>query len=306
MYNANTYKLWFKRIICGIVALLVLVGGVMLIKSEHQVLQAFGFCLFIVGLALSYIAIMQKVPNYSFWITIIALGLAYALYAPKFFEEETVQVASNEIKENVEVKPQEEKKVEEEKAIEETKEKTQTTEKVQHKKKAREGFDFSGYPKLTGPINVIHANVFYINGRYVRLFGLDAPDNDQICSDIGGSSYNCGQEAVSWVRSWIDDNPIDCYLLEINPNGRDVAVCMWGEYDIGAGLVGAGWAIANTNETTLYKPYETKARSSMSGLWQGTFYNPSDWRKIKSEKNNFTIRRKTRKKKGSSFFNFLF
>ena len=62
---------------------------------------------------------------------------------------------------------------------------------------------------------------FYIGGRYVRLFGVDAPDNDQICSDANGSSYNCGEEAASWVRGWIDNNPIDCYLLKIEPNGQD-------------------------------------------------------------------------------------
>ena len=159
------------------------------------------------------------------------------------------------------------------------------------------------YPKITGSIEVIHANVFYINGRYVRLFGVDAPDNDQICSDAKGMSYNCGREAASWDVGRIDNNPIDCYLLQVNPNGVNVATCVWGEYDIGAGLVGAGWAIANTNETNIYAPYEAKAQANSYGLWAGTFYSPQDWRDIKSEQNNFVIKSKP---KASGWFKSLF
>ena len=174
---------------------------------------------------------------------------------------------------------------------------------LKQKKKRETGFDPSAYPKISGSANVIHAHVFYIGGRYVRLFGVDAPDNDQICSDANGSSYNCGEEAASWVRGWIDNNPIDCYLLKIEPNGQDLATCVWGEYDIGAGLVGAGWALANTRESDIYRPYEAKAKSESSGLWQGTFYAPEDWRDIKRRRNDFTIKRTT-VSKGGGFFDF--
>ena len=181
--------------------------------------------------------------------------------------------------------------------------KQEKTPRKEQKKKRETGFDPSAYPKISGSANVIHAHVFYIGGRYVRLFGVDAPDNDQICSDANGSSYNCGEEAASWVRGWIDNNPIDCYLLKIEPNGQDLATCVWGEYDIGAGLVGAGWALANTRESDIYRPYEAKAKSESSGLWQGTFYAPEDWRDIKRRRNDFTIKRTT-VSKGGGFFDF--
>jgi endonuclease YncB( thermonuclease family) len=164
--------------------------------------------------------------------------------------------------------------------------------------------NLAAYPKISGSATVLHAHVFYIGGRYVRLYGVDAPDNDQLCSDVNGSSYNCGEVAASWVRSWIDNNSMDCYLLKIEPNGQDLATCMWGEYDIGAALVGAGWGIANTRETKIYKPYEVKAQSESSGLWGGTFYTPSDWRDIKRHRNDFTV--KTRNSSGGGFFGSLF
>jgi endonuclease YncB( thermonuclease family) len=89
--------------------------------------------------------------------------------------------------------------------------------------------------------------------------------------------------------------------LKVNPNGVDVATCVWGEYDIGAGLVSAGWAIANTNETDIYAPYEAKAQANASGLWSGSFYSPQDWREIKKEQNNFVIKRSSNVGK---WFNF--
>lgn len=229
-------------------------------------------------------------PKYNFWITLTAAGLAYALYS-------THNEMLGQEKEIIDARLEYE--LEKSRSLS----KQEKTPRKEQKKKRETGFAPSAYPKINGSANVIHAHVFYIGGRYVRLFGVDAPDNDQICSDANGSSYNCGEEAASWVRGWIDNNPIDCYLLKIEPNGQDLATCVWGEYDIGAGLVGAGWALANTRESDIYRPYEAKAKSESSGLWQGTFYAPEDWRDIKRRRNDFTIKRTT-VSKGGGFFDF--
>lgn len=285
--------LWVKRTVCGIVALIFIILGAKLTNGSSQAWQAIGFCIFVGGITLAYIAVMQTMPNYNFWVTLTALGLAYALFVTKtsvMSEEEDPEVVSSRI----------------EKELEKSKDlmgKSDTTEKKKKEQKKSTGFNLAAYPKISGSATVINANLFYIGGRYVRLYGVDAPDSDQICSDASGASYNCGEEALSWVRGWIDDNPIDCYLLKIEPKGQDLATCVWGEYDIGAALVGAGWGIVNAKETDIYRPYEAKAQSEFSGLWQGTFYSPEDWRDIKRRRNDFTIRR-TRVSTGGGLFNF--
>ena len=271
---------WVKRIVCGIIALCLLCGGIKLFSFNSYVLQIIAFCLIIMGIALSYIAIIQRMPKYNFWITLVALGLGFALFAPNNFIINNTKKIPN--------KPN--KSFEKKSAINEKK----------INKKSPE-FKFAGYPKISGQIDVINANLFYINGRYVRLYGVDSPDNDQICSDARESSYNCGEEAVSWVRNWIDDNYIDCYLLKVTPNATDIGVCVWGQYDIGEAIVKSGWGLANTDETKMYAHQEAKARKSLSGLWQGSFYTPEDWRKIKKDTHNFKIKRK---KSFGSFFNF--
>lgn len=271
--------LWAKRIACGIIALCLLCGGIKLFDFESYVLQIIGFCLLVLGTALCYIAVIQRMPKYNFWVTLVALGFGFALFVPRDFIASLSAPSSDEKAETFEKK-------------------SARKEKKQRKKTE---FKYSGYPKISGQIDVISANIFYIKGRYVRLYGVDAPDTDQICSDAKGSSYNCGTEAASWVRSWIDDNIIDCYILKVTPNASDIGVCMWGQYDIGEALVKSGWGIANSNETKMYVPHEMKAQKAYSGLWQGSFYTPEDWRKIKKETHNFKIKRK---KSFGSFFSF--
>ena len=274
-----------KRVLCGIVGLFLIVLGALMTNNHLFVWQTLGFCVFVIGVTLDYIAIKQTLPNYSFWVTLIAIGLAYALLITR--------VSFSPLEDNVE----------NHQTVSAQKKDTTKPQKENRKKNKKSDFKLAAYPKISGSITVIHAHVFYINGRYVKLFGVDAPDNDQLCADSAGSSYNCGEVAASWVRNWIDNNVIDCYLLKVEPRGYDLATCIWGDYDIGAGLVGAGWGLADTRETSIYKPYEAKAQSEGSGLWSGTFYLPEDWRNIKRHQNDFTIKRTTRSR-GKSFFNF--
>ena len=268
--------LWFKRLVCGIVALMLIVISISLLGNFGFWRILFGVLSLVSGITLSYIAIMQGVPKYSFWITLLAITLSVALYF-SYFPKSDVVATNTESKET----PIERKEV--------------------HKKEVHKKTNpLSAYPKIGGKANFLSANVIYIGGRYVRLFGIDAPDIDQVCSDTFGASYNCGEEAVSWIRSWIDDNYIDCYLLKIYPNGQDLATCLWGEYDIGAALVSAGWGVVNRAESDIYVPYQVKAKTEQAGLWQGTFYLPEDWRNIKRNKNNFKLKKRFNKK----LFNF--
>jgi endonuclease YncB( thermonuclease family) len=283
--------LLFKRIACGIVAFLLLLAGIKLCYSILPLWCGVGALLSIAGITLAHVAIRQELPRYNFWMTLLALCLAFALYITN-----TESSAEKEDKISSRLDAELKKSEEQPGKVKQVKKKS---------KKRSTGFNLASYPKISGRINVIHAHVFYINGRYIRLYGVDAPDNDQICSDATGASYNCGEEAASWIREWIDKNPVDCYLLKIVPNGQDLATCVWGEYDIGAALIASGWGLAKKSETDIYQPYEAKAQSESSGLWQGTFYSPEDWRDIKRHSNDFTVKQKTASKSGG-FFGSLF
>lgn len=275
--------LLIKRVLCFFVAVFLVILGVLISNDSNLVWFWIGAATTILGFSLIYVTIKRTAPSYSFFITIIACFLAYSVFLDK---NESITASQ---KQNDTV------------PVEKIKKETSFNKKIKQKKK--QGINLDAYPKISGSINVIHAHLFKINNRYIRLYGVDAPDNDQLCSDDRGSSYNCGEKAASWVRNWIDNNIVDCYIFKVDPKGIDLGTCLWGQYDIGAGLVGAGWGIANERESSIYKPYEVKAQSESSGLWQGTFYMPEDWRDIKRRRNDFTV--KTRAiSSDNGFFNF--
>ncbi len=277
-----------KRILCGLIALCVMSFGLSSLSSDSFFTRTMGYCFSITGIVLMYISIWQKLPKYNFWITLFSIGLLVFIYSILFSPSMNIADKNDSVK----MKPVK---------VEKTAKKTANTIKKMKKTKKTVGFDFSKYPRVYGVAKYISANVFYVGGRYVRLYGVDSPDVDQVCSNTIGNAYNCGSEALSWVIEQIDNSPIECYLFKVNHQGVDIATCLWNGNDIGAMVVGAGWGIAKTDETDIYKPYEAKAQTHSIGLWQGSFYLPEDWREIKRQQNNFTIKRK---KSSGSWFKF--
>ena len=132
-----------------------------------------------------------------------------------------------------------------------------------------QGFNPQALPSFTSPARVINGDTLQIQGRYFKLYGIDAPEANQTCADKTGRSYNCGRQAALWLKGWIGDNPLDCRIMQQDKKGNMVGTCALGEYDLGAALVNAGWAVAYTKYTDIYVPYEQQAQLNGNGLWQG-------------------------------------
>ena len=139
-------------------------------------------------------------------------------------------------------------------------------------------------PTFNSAARVINGDTLQIQGRYFKLYGIDAPEANQTCADKSGRSYNCGRQAALWLKGWIGDNILECRIMQQDAKGNMVGTCSLGEYDIGAALVNAGWAFAYTKYTDIYVPYELQAQANGNGLWQGKFYKPWDWRALQAQK----------------------
>ena len=167
-----------------------------------------------------------------------------------------------------------------------------------------EAFNPLNYPATTGISRVVSGDTLTLNNRVIKLFGVAAPDISQTCADASGRGYKCGQQAIAWLSSWLADNEIKCHVLGQDDRGVLTAVCMLGPYDIGAALINAGWAVADTRQTQVYVPYQNQALTNKRGLWQGEFYMPWDWEKIQARKANVkVIRSKKNSGRRSVWFN---
>ena len=163
---------------------------------------------------------------------------------------------------------------------------------------AQRPFNPNDFPVIYAYARVINGDTLEIMGRYFRLFGIAAPEISQTCADWQGRAYNCGRQAASWLKSWIEDGELECHIIQQDTKGNMVGTCSYGPYDLGAAIVNAGWAVAYTKYTDAYLPYEYQAQKNRRGLWQGSFYKPWDWRKIKQREQNVKVIRKKTKKSG--------
>ena len=167
------------------------------------------------------------------------------------------------------------------------------------------GFNPKNFPAVYSSAQVVSGDTLIIAGRYFRLYGIDAPENNQTCADASGRSYSCGRQAAAWLSGWLQDNQLECRVMQEDQNGNMVGVCSLGAYDIGAALVNAGWAVAYTKHTDIYMPYQQQAQNNARGLWQGEFYMPWDWRKIQQRKPKIKIINKPKEKRRRTLLNPL-
>jgi endonuclease YncB( thermonuclease family) len=131
---------------------------------------------------------------------------------------------------------------------------------------------------IAGRASVIDGDTIEIRGERIRLFGIDAPETGQHCMDGEGKPYRCGQKAALVLDSRIGEGVVTCEVQDTDRYRRKVAICrVFGE-DLGAWMVGLGWAVAYRSFTTRYVPAEQLAQNTKAGLWAGKFVPPWEWR----------------------------
>lgn len=163
---------------------------------------------------------------------------------------------------------------------------------------AAPAFNPNNFPAIYSSARVINADTLELQGRYFKLYGIDAPEANQTCADNQGRSYNCGREAAMWLKNWITSNELECRVMQQDSKGNMVGTCALGQYDLGAALVNAGWAVAYRKYSDIYVPYERQAQANKRGLWQGRFYMPWDWREMQGKKPKIKVIKPKTKRKG--------
>ena len=143
------------------------------------------------------------------------------------------------------------------------------------------------YPAIYGSAKVISGDTLRIRNHIIHLYGIASPSKQQSCSDAKGRAYACGKQAALWLQNWILSNEIECHALKQNRNDI-LAICSYGQYDLGAALVMVGWAVPVPGNN-IYTPYEREAQKNHSGMWQGKFYKPWDWESIQKQKPKINV-----------------
>lgn len=113
----------------------------------------------------------------------------------------------------------------------------------------------------------------------IRLTGLDAVEYRQDCGRADGTRWACGREARTALAKLAGRGPLHCDLTAKDAYQRTLAACRTLPFpngiDLGAEMVRQGWAVATGDA---YMVEEAEAQAKRSGIWQGAFIRPAEWR----------------------------
>jgi len=114
----------------------------------------------------------------------------------------------------------------------------------------------------------------------IRLFGIDAPEKNQQCTNANGAKWACGETAQKALEALVANAPyLQCDLIDTDRYGRAVMTCFAGKTDLGAALVRAGLALAYRKYSSIYSADEDSAKTAKLGMWAGFFTAPWAWRR---------------------------
>lgn len=299
---------FIKRIFISFTAIFLIFFSGSGVKSDNILVQGGAFIGLIVGLIFLYIFIKMAwralgclpaifiIISLSFFIfyTIGAFSGGIESFSAniKNFLVGDVQTAEKQIvQENEKEKKDDKNKKEEEgilNLVEEDNHKIFTEELKESfslkKNKQQETFNLMKQPSIYGKVQIISGDTFLIGNKVIKLFGVAAPHIKQTCANEKGRGYRCGQQSALWLNEWLSNNEIECRIVNTRKDGVIMGVCFYGSYDIGAAMVNAGMAVADTRQTQIYVPYQNQAAQNKRGLWFGEFYMPWDWEKIQNRK----------------------
>jgi len=132
--------------------------------------------------------------------------------------------------------------------------------------------DITGVPKIRDGDQVAFGN------QRVRLAGIDAPSNDQLCLNASGERWTCGAAAHEALEKFAGDKEWICHVQRTDRFGRSVAKCEISGEDVSQWMVKNGWALAYVSFSQAYTADEKAARDARARIWAGAFIAPWDWR----------------------------
>jgi len=135
-----------------------------------------------------------------------------------------------------------------------------------------------GFSRFEAGVVVVDGDSLRLDGRDIRLYGIDAPEYNQSCQLANGKSYRCGRDAKTFLRKLIARQTVKCRNIDIDRYDRDVAVCNTEKTELNLAMVQNGWAVAYLNHSFTYARAERQARKAQKGIWRGKFVEPEDWR----------------------------
>ena len=123
----------------------------------------------------------------------------------------------------------------------------------------------------------------------VRLFGIDAPEFDQLCGK-GQAATACGALAAEQLRQLVTGREIRCQIVGQDQYDRLLGKCSVGAVDINRLMVSSGHATAYRRYSLDYVSAEDSAKAQRKGIWATGFQAPETYRHPSIETQTRSVR----------------
>jgi len=130
--------------------------------------------------------------------------------------------------------------------------------------------------ELVGKAYAWDSDDLVIDGKRVRLHGIDAFERYQMCRS-GGRSWLRGMEAWRALQDLVAGQHVRCVLAQVKESrALPVMRCYAGELELNAEMVRLGLALECFRFSRgRYEAIEEEARAARRGAWAGTFETPA-------------------------------
>lgn len=114
-----------------------------------------------------------------------------------------------------------------------------------------------------------------------RIWGIDAPEKAQNCTR-DGKDWACGEWSKQMLAADMAKGRVACEAVDRDRYNRIVALCRVDGVDLAEAQIKRGAAVAYSQYTKRYVPFEQKAKAARKGVWGAEMVNPSDYRRGKT------------------------
>lgn len=121
---------------------------------------------------------------------------------------------------------------------------------------------------------VVDSDSIELHGRTYRLYGVDAPDEGQVCPDGWPAAY----EAENYLTQLIGSRTVTCMTIGLPKKDETDAICRADGVDIGGAMVTGGMAYAFVPHSARYVTQENAAAMANRGVHRHKCLKPWQWR----------------------------
>lgn len=117
-----------------------------------------------------------------------------------------------------------------------------------------------------------------VGGTPVRLFGIIAPNVEDMCPVGDGRVWQCGRASAAMLLEAVRNKKVDCRGSSEDAQGRLLATCYVDGVELNRKMVRDGWAVAYARHSSKYTEDEAAAVAARAGLWHFSASIHFGWR----------------------------